>query len=65
MPEVQVLAVLVALTKLGHVVDVTIGWGFWCYAAMSVALLFAWRGVDVDSVAGDFESGELKGETPA
>jgi paraquat-inducible protein A len=42
-PEVQVLAVLVALMKLGSVVSVSIGAGFWCYAGMSLSLLLAWR----------------------
>jgi len=43
-PEVQVLAVLVALMKLGSVVSVSIGAGFWSYAGMSFSLLLAWRG---------------------
>ena len=42
-PEVHVLAVLVSLMKLGSVVNVTIGVGFWCYIGMSLSLLLAWR----------------------
>lgn len=42
-PEVQVLAVLVALMKLGALVQVKIGAGFWCYIGMSICVLLAWR----------------------
>jgi paraquat-inducible protein A len=43
MPEVYVLAMLVALTRLGQIVQVELNAGFWSYAAMSLALLAAWR----------------------
>jgi paraquat-inducible protein A len=47
-PEVQVLAVLVALMKLGSVVEVTIGPGFWCYCAMALSLLIAQYSFNLD-----------------
>jgi len=40
-PEVQVLAVLVALMKLESLVDAAVGTGFWCYCAMALSLLIA------------------------
>jgi len=48
-PEVQVLAVFVALIKLGSLVTVTIGLGCWCYCAMTVCLLVTQRSFDFDA----------------
>jgi paraquat-inducible protein A len=57
-PEVQVLAVLVGLMKLGDVVDITIGPGFWCYCAMAFSLLIARHSFDLDSTAALHDAGE-------
>jgi paraquat-inducible protein A len=51
MPEVQVLAVLVALVKLHTLVGVHVGPGFGCYAAMSLVMLLGWRSFELDAAA--------------
>lgn len=43
MSEVYVLGVFIALTRLGSIVEVELNAGFWCYTAMSLALLSAWH----------------------
>lgn len=50
-PEVQVLAVLVALMKLGSVVEVTVGPAFWCYCAMALSLILAQQSFTFESPA--------------
>jgi len=48
-PEVQVLAVMVALMKLGSLVDITIGPAFWFYCAMAVSLILAQQSFTFES----------------
>ena len=45
-PEVQVLAVLVGVVKLGSLVDLKLGPGFWSYCGMTVCLLLAQHGFE-------------------
>ena len=47
MPEVHVLAVLVAFVKIGVLVNVDPGAGLWFYAAMTVAIMLAWRSAEL------------------
>ncbi|MDB6126496.1 MAG: Paraquat-inducible protein [Verrucomicrobia bacterium] len=50
MPEVQVLGVLVAFFKLGHIVDIGVKPGIFAYAAASLFTLLAWRAFKLDPV---------------
>ena len=63
-PEVQVLAVLVAIMKLRSVVDVTIGPGFWCYCAMVFSLLIAQRSAESNPTAPSTGAGEIDAAVP-
>jgi paraquat-inducible protein A len=46
MPEVQMLAVIVAFTKISTLVETRPGAGLWLYAAAAVFTLLAWRRFD-------------------
>ena len=50
MPEVQVLGVLVAFFKLGHIVDLGVKPGLFAYGAASLFTLLAWRAFNLDPV---------------
>jgi paraquat-inducible protein A len=56
--EVQVLAVLVALMKLGSLVDITIGPAFWFYCAMAVMLILAQQSFACESAVSGAASPE-------
>jgi paraquat-inducible protein A len=64
-PEVQVLAVLVAIMKLGSVVELTIGPGFWCYCAMALALLIANHSFEFNPSTPPPEAGGFDVATPS
>ncbi len=47
MPEVHVLAFIVAFAKLGDLVNLTVDPGLWFYAAMAFMAILAWRHFDL------------------
>lgn len=51
MPEVYLLAVLVAFIKLGSLVNVTVGAGLWCYGGVTFALIQALHNFDFEEAA--------------
>jgi paraquat-inducible protein A len=51
MPEVQMLAVIVAFTKISTLVETRPGDGLWLYAAAAVFTLLAWRRFDANVFA--------------
>jgi paraquat-inducible protein A len=61
MPEVHVLAVLVAVAKLGSLVHVHPGPGLWCYAAMAGCLMVAWRSCELHRAPPGFGSASHAG----
>ncbi|HEX2862661.1 MAG TPA: paraquat-inducible protein A [Lacunisphaera sp.] len=51
MPEVQVLGIFVAFTKLSVLVTTRLEAGLWCYGAAAFFTLLAWRKFDAAAVA--------------
>jgi paraquat-inducible protein A len=60
-PEVYLLAVLVAFIKLGSLATALPAAGLWCYAGMATALLVAWRRFDIDAAADVLFRERIKG----
>ncbi|WP_438481442.1 paraquat-inducible protein A [Oleiharenicola lentus] len=60
-PEVYLLAVLVAFIKLSSLARAEPAAGLWCYAVMSFALLIAWRRFDIDEAAQALTTEKIKG----
>ena len=60
-PEVYLLAVLVAFIKLDSLAQAEPAPGLWCQAGMSLALLIAWRRFDVDAAAQALTTEKIKG----
>ncbi|HTL67190.1 MAG TPA: paraquat-inducible protein A [Lacunisphaera sp.] len=52
MPEVQLLGVIVALSKLSALVTTKTGPGLWCYGLAAFFTLLAWRRFDAAAITG-------------
>lgn len=60
LPEVGLLAVLVAFIKLDALAQAVPAPGLWCYGAMAFALVIAWRRFDIDLAAQALTTEKLK-----
>lgn len=60
-PEVYLLAVLVAFIKLDVFVRAEPAPGLWCHAAMTLALVIAWRRFDIGAAAEALDTEKIKG----
>jgi paraquat-inducible protein A len=60
-PEVYLLAVLVAFIKLDALVQAEPAAGLWCYSVMALALVVAWGRFDLDAAAAALLPGKMPG----
>jgi len=60
-PEVYLLAILVAFIKIGSLAHTVPAPGLWCQTGMALALLVAWRRFDVDAAAQALATEKLPG----